>query len=259
MKRLMRIWVVVFVFVGMCVMGMAQAEKPKGQLYFVEEVAVKLDKFSDYDIAIKEVVEFAKKHNYPHSWLTYSTSDMLYYFVYPIESESEIEALFVDWEKMAAEIGKEKWGALYDRLLMPTEYYKYYEIQHMPLQSYAPGDVAVTPMEAPATYWGFCYAKPGHTKDIMEIFDKYIELYKGKDLPAGFESYVVLTGAELPGYFYVMRGKTFTDLFGNSEKAEKIAAAEEVVLWKEFASHLRKYEYKLGMFRPDLSYLPEQK
>lgn len=258
MKGIQRIWIAAFVFVGLCVMGMAQAEKPKGQIYFVEENVVKLDKFSEFDEAIKEVMELAKQYKYPHSWATFSTDDMSYYFVYPIESESEIDALFKDWEEMVAKIGEEKWEALYDRLLMPVEYYKYYEIQLLPSKSYAPGDMPITPMEAPATYWGFCYTKPGHTKDLMEILDKYVELSKSKNLPGGFESYAVLTGAELPGYFYVVRGKTFTDLFAKSEKTEEIAGAEAAALWKDLGLHMRKYEYKLGMFRPDLSYTPEQ-
>jgi hypothetical protein len=259
MKGIMRICVVVFVFVGLCALGLAQAEKPKGQLYFVEEVVVKLDKFSDYDAAVKEAVELAKKHSYPHSWVAYSTNEMHYYFVYPIKSESDIEALFEAWGEMVAKIGEEKWQALYDRLNESVEYYKYFEIQHLPLQSYAPGDLAITPMEAPAAYWGFCYVKPGHTKSLMELFNKYVELYKSKNIPAGFESYVALTGADLPAYFYVLRGKSFTDLFGKSDKAHEMAEAEMTTLWEKLTSHLRKYEYKLGMFRPDLSYMPEQK
>lgn len=258
MKGVFRIWVVAFVFVGLCVMGQAQAEKPKSQIYFVEEVALKLDKSSDYDAAVKEVIELAKKHNYPHSWVAYSTNEMIYYFVYPIESGAEIAAIFSDWEEITAKIGKEKWSDLYDRLLKPSEYYKYYEVQHLPQQSYTPGDVAVTPMDVPATYWGFCYTKPGHEKSLMKIYDKYVELYTSNNLPAGFESYTVLTGADLPVNFYIMRGKTFSDLFGNSEKSEKVVGDEAEALWKDFTSHLRKYEYKLGMFRPDLSYMIEQ-
>jgi hypothetical protein len=258
MKGIFRIWVAVFVFFALCVMGQAQAEKPKSQLYFVEEVALKLDKSSDYDAAVKEVVELAKKHNYPHSWVAYSTNEMIYYFVYPIESGAEIAAIFSDWEEMTAKIGEEKWEALYERLLKPSEYYKYYEVEHLPLQSYTPGDAAITPMEAPATYWGFCYTKPGHENSLVKIMTKYVDLYKGKNLPAGFDTYVVRTGAELPVHFYVLRGKSFTDLFSKSDKVHIMAEAELATLWAEFTSHLRKYEYKLGMFRPDLSYMIEQ-
>jgi hypothetical protein len=258
MKGILRLWVLVLLLVGLCVMGTAQAEKSKGQLYFVEECAVKMDAFGDYDAAIKEIVELAKKHNYPHSWVTYTTNEMLYYFVYPIESESEIEALFTDWEEIVGKIGEEKWEALYGRLMKPTEYYKYYEVEHLPSHSYAPGDVAVATMEAPATYWGFCYTKPGHEKSLLEIFGEYVELYKSKNISEAFDSYIVRTGGDLPACFYVMRGKTFADLFGKSEKAEEMTGEEAAALWEKLSSHLRRYEYKLGMLRPDLSYMPEQ-
>ncbi len=258
MRGILRFWVLVFLLVGLCVMGPAQAEKSKGQLYFVEECAVKMDAFTDCDAALKEIVELAKEHNYPHSWATYTTSEMLYYFVYPIESESEIEALFTDWEEMVKKIGEEKWKALHGRFLKPIEYYKYYEIEHLTAHSYASGDVAIAPMEVPATYWGFCYTKPGHEKDLLEIFKKYVELYKSKNVAEAFDSYIVRTGADLPVCFYVTRGKTFADLFGKSEKAEEMAGEEAAALWVKFTSHLRKYEYKLGMMRPDLSYMPEQ-
>ena len=169
-----------------------------------------------------------------------------------------LEALFADWEGMVVKMGKEEWKALYERLMKPTEYYKYYEIEHLPLQSYNPGDVAIDPMEVPATYWGFCYTKPGHEKSLLEIFGKYVELYKNKNISEAFDSYIVRTGADLPACFYVMRGKTFSDLFGESEKAEKIAGEEAMALWEKFVLHLRKFEYKLGMIRPGLSYIPEQ-
>ncbi|MGD8538383.1 MAG: hypothetical protein PVI66_06680 [Candidatus Aminicenantes bacterium] len=258
MKGILRFWVLVFLFIGLCVMGTAQAEKSKGQLYFVEECAVKMDAFADYDTAIKDVVALAKKHNYPHSWVTYTTNEMLYYFVYPIESESQIEALFADWEGMVVKMEKEEWTALYERLMKPTGYYKYYEIEHLPAHSYAPEDAPVVTMEVPATYWGFCYTKPGHEKDLLEIFKKYVELYKSKNIAEAFDSYIVRTGADLPACFYVMRGKTFADLFGKSEKAEEMVGKEAMALWEKFVLHLRKYEYKLGMLRPDLSYMPEQ-
>ena len=161
-------------------------------------------------------------------------------------------------KRIRQKIGKEKWSALYKRAIKAVDYIKYYEIQHLPMQSYAPGDAEVPPMEAPATYWGFCYTKPGHEKGLIDVMNKYVDIYKKKDLPAGFESYVSLTGAELPAYLYVIRGKTFGDMFGRSDKIYEMAGAEMQALWSEFVTHLRKYEYKMGMFRPDLSYMPEQ-
>lgn len=259
MNGKMRIWIGAFLFAVLSVLSLAQAEKPEGQLYFVEEMKVKMDKFSDFDAVIQKVAALCKEHDYPYPWAAYSTNDMFYYFVYPVKTRADIEDLFSTWDDLVAKMGKDKWQALYQRMVDSAEFIKYYEMRHLPAHSYTAADTDPTPQDDPYTYWGFCYTKPGHEGELADIYMKYVELYKSKNCPSSFDSYVVLSGAELPAYFYMMRGKSLSGLFGESEKSEEMTGAESANLWTQLASHLRRYEYKIGMFRPDLSYMPEQK
>ena len=74
-----------------------------------------------------------------------------------------------------------------------------------------------------------------------------------------FNFFAVDYGLELPCYFYAMGGKTASDMFAKSEKAHEIADAEINALWEKLTKYLRRYEYKIGNFRLDLSYMPEIK
>lgn len=249
-----------FFIVCFCVQAIiAEVEKPKAQLYFAEDATVKPSMFGEYEKAIKDVVALCKEYNYSYPFLTYVSEDFHYYFIYPIESSAEIEKIFKSWYEMMEKIEKEKWQPIDERTAECVKFIEFGSFQHKPELSFAPEGYEQKLEEAPFTYWGFCYALPGKEKAVKETFKKYVSLYKSKNIGEAFETYAVNWGKELPLYFYVLRAKSGSDLFGTSEKAHEIAEKEMNELWMKLMSLCRKYEGKLGYYRPDLSYMPETK
>jgi hypothetical protein len=57
-----------------------------------------------------------------------------------------------------------------------------------------------------------------------------------------------------------MNGKSPADFFTEDEKTTKTLEGEKSEeLWKRFLATLRRYEFKTGRYRSDLSYIPEAK
>ncbi len=259
MRSKISILVTIFI-VCFCIQAIiAEAEKPKAQLYFVEEATVKPSMFGEYEKVIEEVVALCKEQNYSYPFLTYVSNDFHYYFVYPIESSAEIEKIFKSWYGMMEKIDKEKWQPLEERAAESAKFIEYGMFQHKAELSFTPEGYELKLEEEPFTYWGFCYALPGKEKSVEETFKKYVSLVKEKKLGYAFETYVVNMGKKLPLYFYVLRAKSASVLFGKGEKGDKIAKKEMNELWTKLMSFCRKYEYKMGYYRPDLSYMPEAK
>lgn len=261
MKCKISIFLMVGLVVSLCSLTtLAQAEEQKAQYYFVEDVAVKTSMFSEYEKAVKEVLALFEEYNFPYPCFTYSTNDYHYYFVYPVEGLSDIDKLFKNWYEIVGKFGEEKWLVISKRMGNTFEYVKYVMCHHLPKLSYAPEGYELNLEETPFTFWGFCYTQPGKEKECEEIIKKFVSLWKSnKDLDMPFDSYVVDMGTEMPMYFYVERGKSPGDHFSKSDKAYEVAGAEIMAIWNELMAHSRKYEYKIGMFRPDLSYIPEEK
>jgi hypothetical protein len=236
-----------------------QAQEKTQQFYFVEDAVVKIAKFGQYEDAIKKMVEAATKVNFAHPWYAYSTQNYHYYFVFPAKDAADVQNLFDDWYKMVEEFGPENWQPINELSLEAVEYYEYGHIHHRPDLSFVPEDQPVTAQEAPFTYWGFCYTLPGHEKEMEDIFKEWVALYKENKFPSGFDTYTVAMGMELPCIFYVERAKDPVDLFSKGNKNYEIAGKEIEALWTKTLKLCRKYEFQMGMFRPELSYMPEQK
>ena len=60
-------------------------------------------------------------------------------------------------------------------------------------------------------------------------------------------------GSDLPLYVWSEVGKSAADFWSISENHDEILGDEAKALWKETLSLLRKFEYKTGMPRPELS------
>jgi len=238
-----------------CVPVQAQEEVPLS--FFVEEVRVIPDKVGKYEEFVKKFVGICQQYNWTFSMSTYVTMDNLFYFLYPAKSHSDVDQIFKSWNAIIDKYGGEKWQAFMQNYADCFEYMKFGMIHRLPELCYTPKVVA--PGEEPFTYWGYLFVKPGMEKDVEAIFKEFVKLFQDKKTPNAFNFYAVDYGLELPCYFYAMGGKSASDMFTKGEKAHEIADAEINTLWKKLSKCLRRYEYKIGNFRPDLSYVPEIK
>jgi hypothetical protein len=107
--------------------------------------------------------------------------------------------------------------------------------------------------------WSFAYVEFGKEKEFADICKQWIDLGASKNLPDGWEMYVIESGAEMPLYVWVESGKSAADYYAESEKTmTAIGEAKYAELWGKTIALLRKYEIKTGRSRPDLSLLPKK-
>ena len=87
---------------------------------------------------------------------------------------------------------------------------------------------------------------------------KWVELYKEKDIPSGFNTYVGGIGTEQPLYIVTSMGKSAADFFTQAEKNQKKLVEDAQKIGMKALPLIRKVEDKTGMYRHDLSYTPEK-
>ncbi len=238
----------------------APAQDKKPQLWFVEDYAVKPSMVVQFEAVVKELngsvwTAFA----WPWAMETYSTEDFHYYFCYPFESLTEVAKAFATFDGILAKLGEQKWDALNKKFGGASEYFKQTTVTFSPELSYIPEKPRLKPEEMTFVYWGFCSVLPGKEKELEAQFKKIVALFKAKNIDSGFNTWVGGIGYESPLYIYTESGKSPSDFWLNSEKVMKIVDPEATKLWNETLALMRKYEFKMGAYRPDLSYHPVKK
>jgi hypothetical protein len=152
-----------------------------------------------------------------------------------------------------------KWPALM-RSYHPTyEYSKYVLFRHKPDLSYKPEKPRLKPEEANFMIWTYCYVQPGKEREFEEICKDLVALYKRNNIPEEIHGYAGDIGTDMPLYLWTGRAKSAIDFYSQDEKEQEIFGKEHSMLWNKALSTLRKFEFKTGWFRPDLSYIPKEK
>lgn len=232
----------------------ARAQEQKSQLYFVAEIHVKPAMVAQYEAVVKKEIEL----NYPHPFETYSTDDFIYYVLFPIENYGGIDKMNKAEEEWIAKIGKE-FQALMRSAEGTIDYYKYGVVRLTPELSYAPKKPRYKPEEMKFIYWYFVNVEFGKTKEFEDLCKEYVDLYKSKGLPLGWNTFVAEMGVELPLYILSMSGKNPAEFFTEDEKASKKIDQEKTKeMGKKWTSLLRKIEVKMGGPRPELSNIPKK-
>lgn len=236
----------------------AQAEEQKPALLLIEEQVVKPAKIAELDASLKEMVAHSAQHNFQYGWETYSDDNYRYYYVIPIKDLTDISNIM----KASAELGKkvgEPWQAMMNKYVGTYEYVKLGVIRTRPDLSYVPENPRLKPDEGVYIRWGMCYVKPDKVAEFEKIMKKWVALFKEKNIADGFNTFMGEMGTDNPFYFWAESGKSPADFFSHSEKAMEMIGEEAEPLWMKTMGVLRKFEGKGGMFRPELSYIPEKK
>ncbi len=261
MKSEKRVGVFLFVTVGILALSfVAAAQEKKPQLYFVEDYLVKPSMVAQFEGALKEAYNTIFTPNaWPWSIETYSTEDFHYYLLYRFENMADIDKAFAAFAEILGKIGVEKWDILNGKMGDATEYYKQGTVTLSPELSYSPETPRLKPEEAKLVYWGFCYVLPGREKEFEAQLKKIVALHYAKKVLQGFNGWIGGLGTDLPLYFYSETAKSGADLFLASEEAMKLIDPEATRIWNSMLALMRKFESKMGSFRPDLSYAPAPK
>jgi hypothetical protein len=253
----------VFLALAVCVLALtiaAAAQEKKPQLYFIEDYVVKPSMVPQFEATLKEIMATVyKPYNWPWPMETYATEDFHYYSLYPFESLTEIDKAFAIFYEILGKFGAQKWDVLNRKTGDTIDSLKQGTVTLSPELSYIPEKPRLKPEETKFVYWGFCYVLPGKEKDFEEQFKRIVALFKAKKIANGFNTWIGGLGTEQPFYFYTETGKSPADFFLTSEKTMKLVDPDVTNIWNAVLGLMRKYEFKMGSYRPDLSYAPAAK
>jgi hypothetical protein len=237
----------------------AQDEKPKPQRFFVQEIIVGPGNVAAFEAGAKEMAAALKKTSFPYAMNVFSRDDNHYFFSFPMETYGDLDKIFEAWLGMVEKWGTENYQALEKRINGTFESVNYSVIRYVPRMSYTPENPRLDPMEALFRYWGMCYVKPGKGAEVRKNFIKIVEMCKEKNIDTGFNTYVVEFGNDTPCYFYSEIGKSAGDFWSHAENTHEQLEDEILEIWNDTLTCFRRYVPNTGRFRPELSYLPEQK
>jgi hypothetical protein len=240
---------------------LAQAEQQKTQLFFVEEAVVKPSMVEKFESLTKEALALCEKYGFPFPFNAFTTDDFHYYFVWPIENYGSLNSVFKAIGEWVVNMGDENWQTLVKSGEGTHEYMKWSIIRHKPDLSLTPEKPRLKPEQTNYRYWGLCYVQPGKEKEFEDVFKKIITLYRSKNLKNidyGWKLYMGDIGTDMPFYFFVHSGKNAADFCDQAEKRHEAMGKELPDLWWKVLETIRKYEYKTGWYRPDLSYTPKE-
>lgn len=258
MKTKISVLLSVSLFLGLFAFaGLALSQENKPQLIFVEEYIVKPPMAAKFEAVVKQAIELG----FSIPFTTYSSDDCHYYLVYsPTENYAGLDNLFKafnDWMVKTGETKIQEWMKSQEGNF---EYYKYGLIRLAPELSYVPQKPRLKPGEENFFHWCFCYVEFGKEKAMEGIFKEWVALSKNKGIANGFTVFIGDIGTDMPFYIMAKGGKSAADFFGEWDKMIiKWGEEKYTDLLTRVMGCLRRYEYKTGMVRPDLSYIPETK
>ncbi len=234
---------------------LSPAQEQTSERFAIWEIVVKPSMVMKFETMLKKEIEMGP----PYPWNAYSTDDFHYYFATPIEDYAGIDKLFkmeADW---IAKLG-EKFQEMIKGFAGTYEYYRFGVYRTLPELSYVPKKPRLKPEETKFIYWGFAYVEVGQEQVFESVFKEWVELYKSKNIAMEFGTAVLEMGGEMPFYFWNTSGKSAAEFYSEDEKATKKIGEEKTMelVNKTFAC-LRKYEFKTGRPRPDLSVMPKEK
>jgi hypothetical protein len=234
--------------------GVAGAQEKKSLLYSIEEIVVKPAMAARFEAAVKKEIELG----YPYAFECYSTNDFHYYFLVPIENYAGIDALNKTEGEWAAKMGKE-YQALMKSVEGTFEYFRSGVVRFLPELSYAPKKPRLKPQEEKFINWGLAYVEFGKEKEFADVCKQFVEICTSKGTSIGWNMFMAESGTEMPFYFWAETGKSPADYYTESERnMKKIGEEKNTELWGKLITTLRKFEFKAGGPRPDLSKLPKK-
>jgi len=235
----------------------AQEEQKQYQPYVVYEDIVKPSMIMQYEETTKNYMALFAEQQYPYPMNVYSTDDFHYFIVTPLENFTELDSMYSLLDKVASNAG-DKWDAVWDKFAGTYHYDRGQIIIYSASLSYVPEEPRLNLEEGNFLYWGYAYVELGKESEFSDIFKEWVDLFKTNNISDGFNTFMGFFGTEQPLYLWMMNGKNPADFWNQNKVNNEILGEEADILWEKTLKVLRKFEYKTGWFRPELSYIPKE-
>ncbi len=254
--RIVSILVVVIFCLGI---GSAYAQEvPRDQLYFCIDTTVKPSRAADYEANCKKLTAEYAKHNFKFPWYAYSSNDFHYFFVFPINSLADMDAMAKEGTEMMNKIGKENFDKLWDGYGGTFDNRRDYFLTHIADLSHTPEKPRVKIEEGKFIIWRAYYIKSDMVKEAEDVTKELIALRKSKNIANGVNVLKGGLGADTPIHISEEWALSASDYYQNMEKDNAVLGEEFSAIWQKVLKVTRKYEERQGVYRADLSYAPKK-
>ncbi len=221
-------------------------------MFWVHEDVVKPSMTTEYETVCKELTAALKQHSIPFENILAQTDDNRYLWVGPIASMQDTQE-FDTFEQLAAKMGEEEMGALFERMD------KCYEIEHNYIihlsseLSYMPEGMTQTPEGQNYRKFYYLHTQPGTGGAVAEQMKAIKAVFASKNSPVHYRVY--RSGFGTRGEFFMVAVASASELDEATESAanrELLGEEGQQALGKLFGM-LRAYEEYSGWMRPDIT------
>jgi hypothetical protein len=236
--------------------ALAAADMPQGQLYLIHEEIANPSKLAAYESTTQEVLGAIKANStmFP-AYDVVMTDDFSYYFIMPIKSVSDMSVVPQAFAEIAKKMGEEKFADLWRRGGDPMFSSNDFIVMERPDLSYVPA-TALAANDARAVGYDIYYLLPGREADAEAISHEWQALFKAKGVTDSFKIFQAVSGNDLPIWAVVTYGKSPADLAARQEANSAKLGDEGSALQARSWQLVRRFNRRVGMARPDLSYRP---
>lgn len=260
MKGIISIFITIALFLTPCALTiLAQTDERPAQILLINEAGIKPSMISEREAISKEVLTLLIKHNFAFSIYTFSTEDFHNYYVYPLKNYADMDKLGKSRLELVKKVGETKFMALMKRSHSTFEYSRWFLLRFRPDLFFTPENPRLQPKERNFFLLDILFLQPGKENEFEEILKEFLALCKSKSISEEFKIFAGDLGLNVPVYIISLFAKNASDSWSRIEKMWELLGKEGGVLYRKMMPLVRKREFKQGWFRPDLSYIIEEK
>lgn len=253
MKTTRKQWGILLI--ALLLMGMSYAqEKKEKKMFAVHEDVVMPSMLSEYEAVSKEFTAVMNKYKNEIADLEYlsvSTDDMRYMFVWPIDNMGELDKNPI--AEVRNKVGAEKFDAMMDRMDKCYTSHTTYTIAMDPYLTYMPEGFSQTQKGHNYREFHYYYTTPGDMNKLAKVGKKVAELHASKNSPNTYRIYRSGFGAPESFFMVAISAKDAKHMAERSEANNKLLGQEFNELRNKALKYTTRYEVKTGWIREDLS------
>lgn len=234
--------------------GYASAQEAPGVMVRVLQVEVIPARAAEYEQAVIDLFGLYKKHGVSTP-INAGVSGFNYGYISVV---GDLDGLQKQQDETAALAQAEgsKFQGIIDRINAASINENTWDASYRADLSYTPSNPRLQPGEAGVTRFFYYHLPRGGENVAADRAMEAAKLWGAKGLTMGFDTYVAITGSDLPLVLVGIQGKNLVDLLTEFTMNQQKLGEEGVKLNQRIFETTRRFDQRDYVARPDMSYVP---
>lgn len=198
MSKIIPIAIAMIVLECFCINVSGQRRKNREQLYLMSTEVIKADKIKQYVQAREALILVLQETGFPHSFIIWSSDDMLYHIWHPLNELNDIQQIEKAWEAFSEDHGSKVIEPILECIKTSTNQVMLAKLDLV----YEPSGLPLADNEANFCRMKQLYLEKGSKQEVKAATRELIELIHSKSLNYGFYCGEGKLGFEIPVVFY---------------------------------------------------------